>query len=52
MKDAELLKKAMEICRKTNSCSKCKLFNICCFNEITPYLVEGFFKALRKQLRE
>ena len=52
MEDAELLKKAMEICRKTKNCSKCELYNVCCYTDTTPYRVEGFFKVLRRQLGE
>lgn len=52
MKDEELLKKAMEICRKTKNCSKCELYNIICYTDLTPYQVDGFFKVLRKQMGE
>lgn len=51
MKDAELLKKATEICRNTKNCSRCELYNLC-YTDATPYRVEGFFKVLRRELGE
>ena len=50
MEEKELLKKALKICRETKNCERCELFNLCCYNDLTPYAVESFFKVLREHI--
>lgn len=52
MKDEELLKKAMNICRITKNCSRCELYHVCCYTSATPYRVYSFFKVLRTHIDE